>query len=407
MDIEIITIGDELLIGQTVDTNSVYLAKILAPLGFQISRKTAIRDQADAIKNALSESLTRVNMVLITGGLGPTNDDITQSVLQEYFNCGVRTDETVLNHLKEIFKNRDPRIFELNKKQALLPDACITLFNSQGTAPGMLFEHNHQWIAAMPGVPGEVRAIMEESFIPYIRPKFNLGLTQHRTLTTLMVPESVISHKLQHFESNLKGASLAYLPSYNAVKLRLTQTHHSLTQADFNGYWEQLKVQLGDWLFDDAERELNEWLVYQLKQRNYRIATAESCTGGFIGNQIVRVSGASDVFPGGIIAYDNRIKTELLHVNAQNIMTYGAVSAEVAEEMVTGVCERFQTEVGIATTGIAGPNGGTLEKPVGTIFIGIKVNEHINVTSHVLRGSRHDFMIRAFNTSMKLLKEML
>ena len=407
MDVEIITIGDELLMGQTVDTNSVFLAKSLAPLGLNISRKVAIKDEKSAIIGALDDSLSRVNIVLITGGLGPTNDDITQKVLQDYFDSGMRTDENVLEHLKKILKNRDPQIFELNKKQANLPEKAITLFNSEGTAPGMLFKQDNKWIAAMPGVPGEVRAIMHESLIPLLKSEFQLSIKQHKTLTTLLIPESVISHKLQEYESQLRGLSLAYLPSFNMVKIRLTQNSDEVSSELFSHQWEQLKEQLGAWVFSENDDDLSYGLLELMRKQQWHIATAESCTGGYIGNQLVLQAGASDVYKGSIIAYNNDVKSNLLGVDPGLIRQYGAVSAEVAEAMVRGVCESLQTEVGISTTGIAGPGGGSVNKPVGTVYIGIKIMNTIRVEKYQLRGNRSDFMIRAFNASMKQLKDML
>ncbi len=407
MDIEIITIGDELLIGQTVDTNSVYLAKTLSPLGLNISRKTAIRDSKSDIINAIDESLNRCNFVLVTGGLGPTNDDITKAVLQEYFACGTRIDENVLLHLKHIFANRSPELFEINKIQAELPEISETLFNSQGTAPGMLFQKNGKYLAAMPGVPGEVRAITEESLLPRLSQLFQLPPTLHRTLVTALIPESLIAQKLKNFETEIHGCSLAYLPSHNVVKLRLTRFDTGVSSELFERYWSMLLKELGDWVFNDVDINMAEWLIQFAQSNGVQIATAESCTGGYIGNQIVQVSGASEVFRGSIIAYHNDIKINQLAVDTSLLETHGAVSAEVATAMVNGVCKALKAEIGIATTGIAGPNGGTELKPIGTIFIATKFKEKISVGAYVLRGNRKDFMIRAFNTAAKQLKEML
>ncbi len=407
MDIEIITIGDELLIGQTVDTNSVYLAKILAPLGLNISRKTAIRDSKTAIISALNESLGRCNFVLVTGGLGPTNDDITKAVLQEYFECGTRIDETVLAHLRHIFANRGPELFEINKIQAELPEISETLFNSQGTAPGMLFERNGKYVAAMPGVPGEVRAITEESLLPRLSQLFQLPPALHRTLVTALIPESLIAQKLKKFETEIPGCGLAYLPSHNVVKLRLTRIETNLPIETFEQYWSALVAELGDWVFSETDINMAEWLIECAKKNQLQIATAESCTGGYIGNQIVQISGASAVFRGSVVAYHNDIKIQQLGVDANLLEKHGAVSAEVATAMVEGVCKAFNAQIGISTTGIAGPMGGSESKPTGTIFIATKFKEKISVRSYILRGNRKDFMIRSLNTAAKQLKEML
>ncbi len=407
MDIEIITIGDELLIGQTIDTNSVYLAQVLAPMGLNISRKTAIKDQKDAIIGSLNESFKRVDFVILTGGLGPTNDDITKSVLQSYFQCGSRIDESVLEHLRLIFKNRGPELFEINKMQATLPDCCKTLFNSQGTAPGMWFMKEGKYLAAMPGVPGEVRAITEESLIPILAPLFKLPPALHRTLSTALIPESIIAQKLQNFESTLNGCGLAYLPSHNVVKLRLSRKNPELSEQKFKAYWQQLIETLGDWIFCEDDLSMSEWLLNLTLDKNLTFATAESCTGGYIGNQIVQLSGASQAYLGTVTAYHNNIKEEVLGVKKSTLNSHGAVSSETALEMVEGLCRLFRADIGIATTGIAGPSGGTADKPVGTIFIAIKFRDKISVKQYTLRGGRLDFMIRAMNTAMKQLKEMI
>jgi nicotinamide-nucleotide amidase len=407
MDIEIITIGDELLIGQTVDTNSVYLAQVLAPLGLNISRKTAIRDDKKSIITALNESFSRVNLVIMTGGLGPTNDDITKSVLQEYYGCETRIDASVMQHLERIFANRSPELLAINKMQAILPDCSKTLFNSQGTAPGMWFEKEGRFLAAMPGVPGEVRAITEESLVPMLAPLFKLPPALHRTLSTALIPESLIAQKLQNFEANIRGCSLAYLPTHNVVKLRLTRKDPTLSLEVFERYWQYLIKELGDWIFCEQDFSMAEWLIQLAREKGLSISTAESCTGGYIGNQLVQISGASDVYLGTVVAYHNQIKSQLLGVDTAVIDTKGAVSAETAEQMVKGVCEKFNSDIGIATTGIAGPSGGTTDKPVGTIYIAVKYLEKITVKHYVLRGGRLDFMIRAMNTAMKQLKEMI
>lgn len=406
MDIEIITIGDELLMGQTIDTNSVYLAQVLAPLGLNISRKTAIRDGKHDIMTALDESLARVSLVIITGGLGPTNDDITKSVLQSYFGCGTRIDQDVLSHLQHILAFRGPELFEINKKQAELPDCSKTLFNSHGTAPGMWFEKNGRYVAAMPGVPGEVKAITEESLYPLLAPLFQLPPALHRTLTTALIPESIIAKKLSKFEMQIPGCGLAYLPSHNVVKLRLTRRDSALSGEIFERYWQDLLQELGDWVFNPSDVSMSEWLLENARKRHMTLATAESCTGGYIGNQIVQIAGASDVYRGSVVAYDNQVKIDVLGVNKTLIEMHGSVSAEVAQQMVEGVCALLNAQMGIATTGIAGPGGGSEEKPTGTIYIATKIGTAVVVKHYVLRGNRNDFMIRALNTAMKQLHEM-
>lgn len=408
MDFEIITIGDELLIGQTVDTNSVYLAKQLGPLGLNVSRKTSIRDNKSDIIEALEESLQRVDFVIVTGGLGPTNDDITKNVLHEYFGGGeMRLDAEVLAHLERIFANRGRVLLDINKSQAELPGMCKTLFNEIGTAPGMLFEHNGKWVASMPGVPTEVKSITEKSLMPLLKQRYSLAPALHRTLITTLIPESIIAKKLETYETEIQGCKLAYLPTFNSVRLRLTRIDDSLSVDIFEGYWERLKQTLGSMLFHDSDIPLSEWLVNMLKYKNLTISTAESCTGGYLGNQLVIVPGASSVFKGSIIAYDNQVKNEVLGVSNELIHSHGAVSAEVAEAMVLGASNVLKTDVSIATTGIAGPTGGTPEKPVGTVYISVKFNDQVKVEKHLLRGNRIEFMKRAETVALSMLKDLL
>ena len=408
MNAEIITIGDELLIGQTIDTNSVYLAKKLEEIGIRIRRKTAISDSQSDIIEMLESAQKRVNLIIITGGLGPTKDDITKKTLVEYFNCGWRTDSSVISHLEKIFAKRGRELLETNKIQAELPDKCITLHNEVGTAPGMLFHENNKIIISLPGVPNEVQYLTEHEVIPKLQLLFDLPKVEHRTLVTLMVPESLLSKQLEAFEASLPAdISLAYLPSYNCVKLRLSYKGLQKSEKYLDEYFQKLQKAAAPHVFCHGDETPTNFIGNYLIQHNLSIAIAESCTGGYLLNQLVQIPGISSILPGGIVSYSNHVKHEELNVPQETLDNFGAVSETVAIAMVDGLCAKFGVNIGIATTGIAGPTGGTPEKPVGLIYIAVKYNDHNLVRKFKLHGSRIQFMERANNCAMAMVKEIL
>ncbi len=405
---EIITIGDELLLGQTTDTNSVYISRQLSNLGIETVHKSAISDKKNDIIFELELALKRSNIIIITGGLGPTKDDITKNTLAEFFNSGWRIDTDVLSQLEEIFKNRGRELLDINKMQAELPDNCITLKNAVGTAPGMLFKHKETWIASMPGVPNEVEYILENSLMPLLKEEFNIPALKRATLVTLMEPESSLSRQLEEFEKSIQSkCALAYLPHHNSVRLRLNQIDPKLSETDFEQIWQRLISILGEKVFAIGDVSPASYIVNSLRNMGLRIGTAESCTGGFIANQLVQVSGASDVFWGSILSYHNDVKINDLFVSQEQINEFGAVSPQVAESMVNGVCKKMNLEVGISTTGIAGPMGGTDEKPVGLVYVGIRIKERTWVKKYHVRGNRLQFMERTSNCAFHFLKQKL
>ncbi len=408
MNAEIITIGDELLIGQTVDTNSVYLAKKLEEIGIRISRKTAISDNVNDINEMLFSAMKRVQLIIITGGLGPTKDDITKKTLATFFNSGWRTDLSVIEHLENIFKNRGRELLETNKLQAELPDKCETLFNAVGTAPGMLFQEDNKIIISLPGVPNEVKYITENQLIPRLSDLFKLKAVTHKTLVTLMIAESLLSKKLENFEAQLPmDLSLAYLPNFNAVKLRLSCHNPQFSEKEFENYFQKLQHELGSHLFCLGDRNPVEYIAEKLIHQKIEIALAESCTGGYIANQFIQIAGISSIIKGSMITYSNDVKVHELLVPQNELDTEGAVSEIVALRMVEGICRKFNSNIGIATTGIAGPDGGSEKKPVGTIFIAVKYNDRQIVQKFRLFGTRVQFMERATNCAMFMVKEIL
>jgi len=410
MNAEIITIGDELLIGQTIDTNSVYLAKKFEEIGIRISRKTAISDEKSDIIEMLQSASQRVDLIIITGGLGPTKDDITKKTLVDYFQCGWRIDQNVIDHLSRIFQSRGREFLEINKVQADLPACCETLHNEVGTAPGMLFNEKGKIIISLPGVPNEVEYIIENQAIPRIIEKFNLAKIEHRTLITLMVPESMLSKQLEPFEASLpENLKLAYLPSFNCVKLRLSANANEniVSSAYLDEWFLKFQVATHPHVFCTSDISPVSFISRLLIERNISLSTSESCTGGFIANQFIQTPGISKIVSGSIITYSNEAKESQLNVPHEILLEFGAVSEETAIAMVNGVCAKFNSMLGIATTGIAGPSGGTDKKPVGTIFIAVKYGHQILVRKFRLFGNRIQFMERANNCAMAMVKEIL
>jgi nicotinamide-nucleotide amidase len=410
MKVEIITIGDELLIGQTIDTNSAWMGRNLSILGFELSRRIAIGDNADAIKAAIDESFSRVDMVLLTGGLGPTKDDITKKTLCEYYQCGLRRDNSVMIHLETIFKSRGRQLLEINKVQADVPEICQTLPNGVGTAPGMWFDVNGKVLVSMPGVPNEMMHICTEHVFPRMSNRFATENILHKTLLTINIAESLLSHTLEKFESELPSHfSLAYLPALNTVKLRLTAKGSDLLslQGEMEALFQKLCVECGEYLFAPEDVLPASHIATKLIQQKIRFTLAESCTAGYIANQLAMMPGISAVYSGSIITYSNEVKHNELGVPKEIFTTVGAVSEQCARFMVEGVLEKFNADIAISTTGIAGPTGATEEKPVGLIYIGVASKKNTLVRKFRLHGNREQFMQRASNCAMQMINEVI
>ncbi len=405
---EIITIGDELLLGHTIDTNSAWLGKKLGEYGFKIAYKSTISDKEEDILDAVARAQSRCELVILTGGLGPTKDDITKHTLCKYFHCGYRTDSGVLTHLEEIFAKRGRELLETNKIQAELPAACTTLFNRVGTAPGMWFENEQGIVISMPGVPNEVYAITEESLLPMLLDKYQLPPVLFRSLVTVMIAESLLSKRLETFEVSLpEGIKLAYLPTFNTVKLRLTRIDSALPESQFNLCFQQLLEELGSDVFCMNDQDPAQAISRYLLSQGIAFSTAESCTGGYIAHRLMQESGISQIFPGSLVAYANEIKQSELGVDPLAIQQFGAVSEAVAEQMARGICKKFNVELGISTTGIAGPGGGTPEKPVGLVYVGICWKGAVMVKKFRMFGNREQIIHRTANAAFALIKQML
>jgi nicotinamide-nucleotide amidase len=372
-NISIITIGDELLIGQVIDTNSAWMAQELNKAGFWVNRRLAIADEKEDILKSLEQESAEAEVILITGGLGPTADDITKPVLCEYFNTSLVVNEAALENVKNIFvKILHRPLIERNLKQAEVPASCRVIQNKRGTAPGMLFEKNGKVFISMPGVPHEMKGMMTDDVIPFLLNHFGTTFIAHRTILTSGVGESALADHILEFESTLPPEiKLAYLPNYGMVRLRLTASGKQAEKLEplLNATFDQLKSLVNEWMVTDEDLTLQEVLGRILISRKQTLSTAESCTGGYVAHLITSIPGSSGYFRGSVIAYDNEIKKKLLGVDPAILSSAGAVSEEVVRAMVTGVLQNLQTDFAIATSGIMGPGGGSETKPVGTVWI--------------------------------------
>lgn len=374
MQIDLISIGDELLIGQTLNTNAHWLSKQLNTIGFQIRQHVTISDDKEIIVAALDHSLRYSDVVIITGGLGPTKDDLTLEVLTKYFGGKLVQNQEVYQDIERLITGRGYRMNELNKQQALVPDVAQVIRNKNGTAPGTWFEKEGKIVVSLPGVPYEMKAMMEHEVIPQLKKRFELPHIIHQMVYTQGVPESQLAEMLEDWENNLpQSIKLAYLPSPGRVKLRLSMEGKDKKKLEqtLENQLNDLQSIIGKYIFSFSESELEVVIGNLLREKQQTLATAESCTGGYIAHLITKVSRASDYFKGAIIAYANETKINQLNVNANDIEQFGAVSQQVVEQMATGVREQLKTDYGIATSGVAGPLGGTPEKPVGTVWIAV------------------------------------
>lgn len=374
MKAEIITIGDEILIGQIVDTNSAWLGSELSVLGIEVVQITSISDNKNAIIEALNLAKTRAELILITGGLGPTKDDITKHTLASYFNSSLIINETVLRKLKEWFEKRGRIMNEMNARQADLPHNCEILRNDLGTAQGMLWRTNEHWILSMPGVPYEMKFIVTHELIPLLKNEAKLPAIVHQTLMTCGMVESQIAALLTEVENELpEHIKLAYLPRPGIVRLRLSGKGISRDVVSKEIAQFELKIRklLGHHVYGVNEEPLEAAIGQKLMVLNANLGTAESCTGGYISSLITRIPGSSRYFQGGIISYANELKIQHLHVSKETLASHGAVSEAVVLEMANGLKKQLGVDFAVAVSGVAGPDGGTAEKPVGTVWIAV------------------------------------
>jgi nicotinamide-nucleotide amidase len=389
----IITIGDELLIGQVIDTNSAWIAQQLNKIGMWVHKRVAVGDVREEIWEVLDEESKVSNVILITGGLGPTADDITKPLLCDYFGGKMIMNEEVLAHVTHLFEHvfkRPMPLLESNRKQAEVPDVCTVLKNDAGTAPGMLFEKNGKIFISMPGVPHEMQFIMQNSVLPLLKNKFHLPFIDHRTLITMNVGESFLAERIKDFEKDLPAnIKLAYLPNHGMVRLRLTaQGEKNDVEKSLQENFNTLKNLIDDVMVIDEDISFEMLLGRLLKQKNKTVATAESCTGGYIAHLITSIAGSSEYFKGSIVSYDNSIKKNVLHVDDITLNTVGAVSEETVEQMIEGVLSLMQTDYAVAVSGIMGPGGGSEEKPIGTVWIAVGNKNKIETKKFKFRFNR-------------------
>ncbi len=371
-DVEIMTIGDELLYGQVIDTNSAFMGQELAKIGLRVRQISSVSDRADEIVAALDQARQRAQVVLITGGLGPTKDDLTKHVLARYFGAELVLHQPTLTHVEEIFRRFKRPMLEVNRQQALVPANCEVLFNAVGTAPGMWFEDQGTVFVSMPGVPHEMKYLMTEAVLPCLQQQFQVLPIEHIVVQTVGLGESFLAEKIADWEAALPpNFKLAYLPSLGGVRLRLTGSDDG--QPDLRQRMEallpELRARLGEHVFAEGEIKLEEAVGKLLQERGLTLGTAESCTGGLLAHKITSVPGSSAYFQGSIVAYHNDVKVRQLGVQPETLAAHGAVSEETVREMAEGARARLGVDVALATSGIAGPGGGTDAKPVGTICI--------------------------------------
>ncbi|MCS7027358.1 MAG: competence/damage-inducible protein A [Bacteroidia bacterium] len=374
IEIEILTIGEEILIGQTINTNAAWIGEKLNEIGLKVHRHTTITDNKEIIKNTLSEIAQRSDVILITGGLGATSDDVTKKALCEYFNVGVVRNENVLTHIREIYLRRNRALNAAMESQADLPTNCTCIFNSVGVAPGMWFEENGTIYVSMPGVPYEMKEMMQSFVLPELKKRFAEQVIYHHRIWIASLGESYIAEKLEKVEKELpQHIQLAYLPQIGIVQLRFTAvgSQENELKKQCLEIEKEIRSIFGDAVVGVGDNVTLQGIVGEiLQQKKLTISTAESCTGGYVAHLITSVPGSSVYFKGSIVSYDTQVKIAQLNVNPKDIAEYSVVSEKVAIQMAEGVRKRLQTDVAISTTGIAGPDGGTTENPVGTVWIG-------------------------------------
>lgn len=407
MNAEIITIGDEILIGQIVDTNSAFIAKELNKIGIDVAQITSIQDEESHILQSLEEASKRAQVIILTGGLGPTNDDITKKTLCDYFQDEMVHHQEVLHHIEKLFEKLDTEISQLNRDQAMLPSKAIALHNEYGTAPGMFFDENGVLYVSLPGVPFEMKHLLKEEVIPRIRDRFERPFIVHKTVLTYGVGESTIAQKIANWESELpKFIKLAYLPGLGKVRLRLSARGNDEQKliAAIDTQIESLHLLIGDIIrgYEDEET-IEDRIAKKLNQYNFTVATAESCTGGKIASRFTTIPGASSFFKGSIVTYATSAKNDVLKIPKDFIEKYSVVSAQITEEMAKRTRKLFHANFAIATTGNAGPTKGDSDAEIGTVFIALASKENVEVFEFNLGNQREKVTEKAVNKAFELL----
>lgn len=411
MQIEIVTIGDELLLGFTIDTNGAHLSRELGMLGVAVARRVTVPDDADAIVAAVRESLHRTGAVITTGGLGPTSDDLTREAIAALFGRELRLDEAQAERLRSWWRARGlpGELPESNLAQAMVPDGAEVLENRHGTAPGLrLADDRGRWVAMLPGVPREMRGMFADTLLPSIRAQVGeaAGVIRSRTVRTTGVSESALADRLRTVDRQALGASLAFLPGFEGVDLRATVrgAHPDDAEATLALAATVLRDAAGAHCYGEDTADLAAVVLDACRQHRWTVAVAESCTAGLLGARLTEPAGASDTFVGGIIAYENRVKVEALGVAASDLAEHGAVSEPVARAMASGARSRIGARVGVAITGVAGPGGGTPEKPVGTVWIAVDADGDVRARRIHATGDRGEIRARAAQAALEMVR---
>ena len=409
MNVEIISIGDELLIGQTINTNASWIGSELALRGAKVSHCAVIEDKKEAIINALDNALKRADAIIITGGLGPTKDDITKYTLTEYFKTELEINEDVLKHVKSFFERRNREMLDVNIQQAALPKLAKVLKNEVGTAPGMLFEIGKKTVISLPGVPYEMKHILSTSGFDFLVSKYGVSNLYHRTIHLQGIGESYLAEAISEIESNLEEheIKLAYLPSPGLVRLRFTSTPNESDVTIIDNAINQISELLPMHVFGEGEITLNQQIGVILQDQKATLGTVESCTGGTIAKEVVQIPGSSAYFNGSIVSYSSELKINLVGVNPVSIKNHGAVSEQVVTEMAVNGLKLLNVDYCIATSGVAGPSGGSDEKPVGTIWICVAGPDGIQAKKFNFGDDRVRNIKITYLTGLNMLRQML
>ncbi len=410
MNAIVVSIGDELLIGQTINTNAGWMGAELNKIGVEVTEVLTISDKREAIEQAMEYGESKANIVLITGGLGPTKDDITKKVFAEFFNAPLVENKRALENVEGFFKRYNRPMLPVNKLQALVPAGCQMLLNKAGTAPGMWMENENAVFVSMPGVPSEMRYLMENDVLPRLKKKFKLPVIVHKTIMTQGVGESYIADEIEDIEDGLPNyIKLAYLPSPGLVKLRLSGKGEDAQklEEEIESIFDKIESRIKEAVFSRKESSLQEVIGEKLKEKGLTLSTAESCTSGALAARITSVPGSSAYFMGSVVAYSNEVKNKQLGVPRETLNEFGAVSEATVRKMAVGAKKLFGTDYAIATSGIAGPDGGTDEKPVGTVWISVAGPEGVLAEKFQMGRGRERVVAKTILTSLGLLLKLL
>lgn len=406
MIVELISIGDELLIGQTVNTNASWLGREFAQRGASVNYTTVIRDTKEDILHAVDVAFSRVDVIVVTGGLGPTKDDITKYTLCEYFNTELVLNEEILARVRGYFEARGREMLDTNIKQAEMPKSARVLQNDMGTASGMWFDHDGKVLVSLPGVPYEMKHLMTDRVFPLLSEQFTMKSLYHRTLQTQGIGESYLAEHIEDIETDIRnnGFGLAYLPSSSQVRLRVSSEHSELNAQKIESYFQQIEERLPQYVYGRENDRLSEVLGQWFTENNKTIGTVESCTGGAIAADLVSVPGSSTYFMGSMVTYSYDLKSKLVGVNMEDIISQGAVSETVVRQMAEGGRRELGIDYCIAASGIAGPGGGTEDKPVGTVWIGVAGPNGTLAKKFLFGDNRERNILRTVQTSLNLLR---